>query len=706
MAGRLSSRMKEEERIERIIRDLLKLPENRRCINCNSLGPQYVCTTFWTFVCTTCSGVHREFTHRVKSVSMAKFNAEEVSALQAGGNERARQIYFKEWDPQRNPLPDGSNQNRLRDFIKNVYADRKFTGERSVSKLAMVKAGARESSTGRSSFERLNPGAWNDDRSSRRYIDDERSPRYKPDNLRSSSHRSRPANFEIVDDRFRDDDFGSGRRSETRRPSTAESRTGSRSPVTQQKREKTSTLVLRPVRDILGENAVSLQVGESPKANERRNNECSARGQKTVVSTDPGSIYEKSPEHKGVNSSCLIDFGTDPEPPNPAAEQQLQQTALSTDGGNGSSVQSSSNASNLNSLEFMLFGLSTPAAGPVDITYEAPGKANAPLAAAVVSSNIEGPTLTASTANPPPAVSSATSIVEMAPIRPNCSNNSSATVSDGLQLAIVPQVESDLSASGDSGFATQQPTPSVGYDQSWTLSLAPIAYGSSNASAEESSQASSKMSEATTSGIGSQELPAETNSSGRTELPVDIFTSSYSPFSATVPSWQIPAPYRVGFNMQHHPAAMPAPAFPSSGKSRNPFDLNDQGPEAQAQAPVFPSMWPLQGPLPNFSAPATSPFTSSTYSARLMQHQVTPYTSMAYPNMPSYGIPPTPVSGAMVGQQLPSNVPLARQQEADTSSKVEDAFASLNPIQQHSSSRYSTPTPPNSFPSAGGNPFG
>ena len=29
----------------------------------------------------------REFTHRVKSVSMAKFSPEEVTALQAGGNE-------------------------------------------------------------------------------------------------------------------------------------------------------------------------------------------------------------------------------------------------------------------------------------------------------------------------------------------------------------------------------------------------------------------------------------------------------------------------------------------------------------------------------------------------------------------------------------------------------------------------------------------
>ncbi|EXC69639.1 putative ADP-ribosylation factor GTPase-activating protein AGD14 [Morus notabilis] len=49
---------KEEERNEKIIRGLMKLPPNRRCINCNSLGPQYVCTNFWSFVCMTCSGIH------------------------------------------------------------------------------------------------------------------------------------------------------------------------------------------------------------------------------------------------------------------------------------------------------------------------------------------------------------------------------------------------------------------------------------------------------------------------------------------------------------------------------------------------------------------------------------------------------------------------------------------------------------------------
>lgn len=119
---------REEERNEKIIRGLMKLPPNRRCINCNSLGPQYVCTNFWTFTCTTCSGIHREFTHRVKSVSMAKFTSQEVEALQNGGNQRARELYLKDWDLQRQRLPDSSNADKIREFIKNVYVEKRYAG--------------------------------------------------------------------------------------------------------------------------------------------------------------------------------------------------------------------------------------------------------------------------------------------------------------------------------------------------------------------------------------------------------------------------------------------------------------------------------------------------------------------------------------------------------------------------------------------------
>ncbi|KAL6223482.1 hypothetical protein ACLB2K_006868 [Fragaria x ananassa] len=125
---------KEEERNEKIIRGLMKLPPNRRCINCNSLGPQYVCPNFWTFVCTTCSGIHREFTHRVKSVSMSKFTSQEVKALENGGNQRAREIYLKDWDLQRQRFPDSSKVDKIRDFIRSVYVDRKYAGGRTLEK--------------------------------------------------------------------------------------------------------------------------------------------------------------------------------------------------------------------------------------------------------------------------------------------------------------------------------------------------------------------------------------------------------------------------------------------------------------------------------------------------------------------------------------------------------------------------------------------
>uniref|UniRef100_A0ACD5YLH8 Uncharacterized protein n=1 Tax=Avena sativa TaxID=4498 RepID=A0ACD5YLH8_AVESA len=119
---------KEEERNERIVRGLLKLPPNRRCINCNGLGPQYVCTSFWTFICISCSGIHREFTHRVKSVSMSKFTVQEVEALQKGGNQRARESLLKDFDTQQMMLPDSSNVESLREFIRVVYVERRYAG--------------------------------------------------------------------------------------------------------------------------------------------------------------------------------------------------------------------------------------------------------------------------------------------------------------------------------------------------------------------------------------------------------------------------------------------------------------------------------------------------------------------------------------------------------------------------------------------------
>lgn len=72
----------------------------------------------------------REFTHRVKSVSMSTFSTQEVEALQKGGNQRAKESFLKDFDTQKMRLPDSSNSGSLRDFIKAVYVERRYAGGR------------------------------------------------------------------------------------------------------------------------------------------------------------------------------------------------------------------------------------------------------------------------------------------------------------------------------------------------------------------------------------------------------------------------------------------------------------------------------------------------------------------------------------------------------------------------------------------------
>lgn len=83
-------------------------------------------------MCQACAGVHRQFGHRVKSVSHGKFTDAEVSALQQGGNEVARRTYLAGWDVDRCPRPlsqfDSSTDAVVR-FIKQVFVDRVFFQE-------------------------------------------------------------------------------------------------------------------------------------------------------------------------------------------------------------------------------------------------------------------------------------------------------------------------------------------------------------------------------------------------------------------------------------------------------------------------------------------------------------------------------------------------------------------------------------------------
>ncbi|CAN1785359.1 Probable ADP-ribosylation factor GTPase-activating protein AGD14 [Linum perenne] len=398
---------KEEERIEKIIRGLLKQSENRRCINCNSLGPQYVCTTFLTFVCTNCSGVHREFTHRVKSVSMAKFSAEEVGALQAGGNERARQIYFKDWDAQRNSYPDGSNLHRLRDFIKHVYVERKYTGERGHDMLRKLRVGESDESYdgrksgifyGRSpsygvtrssgpgltkcpsyevtrsptyevtrspSFEdrrsvrdRYGSNRRSADRSFRNYYDEMRNP-YQPESSRyvGVGFKKSPVRFEVVDDRYRDDENRNRKLSDSARLSRKDPSTvsGSRSPDSKKSVDGSKSSEAGPAKNELP----PVQVEEKSKANEGKEADQMATPSSSKAPTNKIPL-----EGKSQNSESLIDLNNDSTskgvvPPPPTAQK-----LPSTDSSAGSPVKKEPLAPKPNTVEFLLFELSVPSVTP------------------------------------------------------------------------------------------------------------------------------------------------------------------------------------------------------------------------------------------------------------------------------------------------------------------------------------------------------
>ncbi|XP_065050839.1 probable ADP-ribosylation factor GTPase-activating protein AGD14 isoform X2 [Musa acuminata AAA Group] len=325
---------KEDEKNEKIIRGLLKLPANRRCINCNSLGPQYVCINFWTFICINCSGIHREFTHRVKSISMAKFTSQEVSALQEGGNERAKEIYFKEWDPQHHSLPDNSNIDRLREFIKNVYVDGRYTGERSFDRPQMVKVNAEDSYDKRKvdSFRDIGSPSFD----GRHYGEQPGSASLANDHKRSLGR------FDIIDEKGRDNkpgyrcqdqkvvdqQFPDGPKIEERLPS--------HQPLSNSPK-------IKPVEVI---NIIPpAPIGQPNKSTGFQFPHSSAQVQRTASLPSRGSNVGISAEPKLVNSGNLIDFDADPIVPVARALDQYvpqQTTSFPAESGGWASFDDSS----------------------------------------------------------------------------------------------------------------------------------------------------------------------------------------------------------------------------------------------------------------------------------------------------------------------------------------------------------------------------
>ncbi|KAL8497925.1 hypothetical protein ACS0TY_021320 [Phlomoides rotata] len=649
-------------------------------------GPQYVCTNFSTFICTTCSGLHREFTHRVKSVSMAKFTPQEVSALQGGGNASAREIYLKEWDPQRNSLPDGSNIERLRDFIKHVYVDRRFTGERNVEKPPRAKMGETEDSNGNRRIDTYQGGSRSppyDDRHSDRRSSGGRSPAYDQDNRQSSDYRRSPARAEVVTDWTREDRFGNGRRSEDR-SSDGGSRLEIRSPDSQRDSDISSPPVVRPVRDILGDNVSPLRVIEPPKATGVKSTDGRAYTQRTASSSSLASS-DANPSEVKVEAS-LIDFDAVPEPPvtvqQPPAAGNASSVQLAASNSNNwanfdSVPEMKTNTAPSNSVESLLSGLSIPASSSVPSThlgnispFQPSGSLGSSFGSSFGSTAIPpvGPTAPASSLGP--AANVGGSLFINAP-------------TGGQWPTMNPQQHS-LFPGGINPSVSQLVTPVTGGSVSnkpWNP-LAPNAHGAQGVPMQVGPAVG------TSSGF-KVDYCLDGQSGGRKALSEDLFTMNYS-YPSPVSAWYPGSPY-VGAVPMHYNAPMAVPNFQAVSRSSNPFDVGSE--PSPLQAPTFPSMASLQGALPkaatlsgslhtsNFGVPAHNPPSLHTQT-------------------PSYAttIPPS----SFMGQEIAGRT-APRPQGLSGFSFEESPFASLNPNPPQVGGLHSAPS---NFTPTSGNPFG
>ncbi|GJJ13842.1 hypothetical protein Clacol_008099 [Clathrus columnatus] len=115
------------ERHSKILRELVKKPENKVCADCKRNDPRWASWNIGVFLCIRCSGIHRSMgTHisKVKSVDLDIWTPEQMESIQKWGNARAN-LYWEAHLKAGHVPPD----HKMDSFIRSKYESRRWALE-------------------------------------------------------------------------------------------------------------------------------------------------------------------------------------------------------------------------------------------------------------------------------------------------------------------------------------------------------------------------------------------------------------------------------------------------------------------------------------------------------------------------------------------------------------------------------------------------